>query len=277
MIKEGCFVSSSVNGFQPGHVLTHQMLKASYDFPRELANIIYREYDNCVISGLEYFVDKDEVFLLPGVVKFDGDLYFLNDNISLTKLWNDYKQESETPGGTEIVYFLIQKKSQINADGCCNQTLRIELSKQYNSEESIVIGALQGAIDKLELPDSASLNSIYSRSYLWTLDVPYLGASGVGFHPLVSEFLKTGINLKKKKDSFDYVFWMSLCGHKSVGLDVLSVYLESKSMSVPVNDNNFRKNMIIKVFKVIEEDTIGEKGPASRITSSTSSGSVIID
>ena len=77
MIKEGCFVSRSVNGFQPGHVLTHQMLKASYDFPRELANIIYSEYDNCVISGLEYFVDKDEVFLYQPteIKKYCADLW----------------------------------------------------------------------------------------------------------------------------------------------------------------------------------------------------------
>ena len=259
MIKEGCFINSSVNGFQPGHVLTHQMLKASYDFPRELANIIYSEYDNCVISGLEYFVDKDEVFLMPGVVKYKGDLYFLNNKISLTKLWNDYKQESKTPGGTGTVYFLIQKNSQMNADGCCKQTLGIRLSKEYDSKESIVVGALQAAIDKLELPDFASPKNIYSRSYLWTLDVPYLGANGVGFHPLVNLFLKASIEQKKQKDSFDYMLWMSLCGHKTVGIDVLRVYLESKSASLPVNDNNFRQNIIKDVIENIKEEAIREQ------------------
>lgn len=277
MIKEGYFVNSSVNSFQPGHVLTHQMLKVSYDFPRELANIIYCQYDNCVISGLEYFVDKDEVFLLPGVVKFKGDLYFLNNKISLTKLWNSYKQESKTPGGTEIVYFLIQKNSQMNADGCCRQTLGIKLSKEYDSEESIFIGALQGAIDKLELPDFTSPKSIYSRSYLWTLDVPYLGANGVGFHPLVNLFLKSSIEQKKQKDSFDYVLWMNLCGHKSVGLDILSVYLKSKSILLPSNDNNFRKNIITKVFNVIEGDTLRGQGLTGESPSRTSCHSVIID
>lgn len=256
MIKEGCFVSSSVNGFQPGHVLTHQMLKASYDFPRELANIIYSEYDNCVISGLEYFVDKDEVFLMPGVVKYKGDLYFLNNKISLTKLWNDYKQESKTLGGTETVYFLIQKNSQMNADGCCRQTLGIKLSKEYDSEESIFIGALQGVLDKPKLPQETKAENIYNRNFLLIFDVPYLGANGVGLHPFINRFLKAIIEQKHQKDSFDYALWMNLCGHKSVDIDVLKVYLKSKSVSVPSNGNSFRENIIMKVINIIEEDVI---------------------
>lgn len=259
MIKEGCFVSRSVNGFQPGHVLTHQMLKASYDFPRDMASIFYSQYDNCVISGLDYYEDKEEVYLLPGVVKFKGDLYVLNNQIALTKLWKDYKQASGTPGGTGIVYFMIKKNSQINADGCCHQTLGIELSKEYDTKEGIIIGALQGAIDKLELPDLTNTDSIYSRSKLWILDVPYLGANGVGFHPLVNLFLKASIEQKKQKDSFDYMLWMSLCGHKSVGIDVLRVYLESKSASLPVNDNNFRQNIIKDIIENIKEDAIREQ------------------
>ena len=256
MIKEGCFVSKSVNGFQPGPVLTHQLLKTCYDFPRELASIIYSEYDNCVISGLEYLADEGEVFLLPGVVRFKGDLYFLNNKISLTKLWNDYKQESKTPGGTGTVYFLIQKNSQMNADGCCKQTLGIRLSKEYDSKESIVVGALQAAIDKLELPDFTSPKRIYSRSHLLTLDVPYLGANGVGFHPFINRFLKAIIEQKHQKDYFDYALWMNLCGHKSVDIDVLKVYLKSKSVSVPSNDNSFRKNIIKEVIEIIEEDVV---------------------
>lgn len=259
MTKEGCFVSISVNGFQPGHVLTHQMLEASYNFPRELADIIYREFDNCVISGLDYCVESDEVYLLPGVVKFKGDLYVLNNQIALTKLWKDYKQTSGTPGGTEFVYFMIKKNRQINADGCCHQTLGIELSKEYDTKEGIIIGALQGAIDKLELPDLTNTDSIYSRSKLWILDVPYLGANGVGFHPLVNLFLKASIEQKKQKDSFDYMLWMSLCGHKSVGIDVLRVYLESKSASLPVNDNNFRQNIIKDVIENIKEEAVREQ------------------
>lgn len=259
MIKEGCFINSSVNGFQPGHVLTHQMLKASYDFPRDMANIFYSQYDNCVISGLDYYEDKEEVYLLPGVVKFKGDLYVLNNQIALTKLWKDYKQTSGTPGGTEFVYFMIKKNSQINADGCCHQTLGIELSKEYDTKEAIIIGALQGAIDKMELPDLTNTDSIYSRSKLWILDVPYLGANGVGFHPLVNLFLKASIEQKKQKDSFDYMLWMSLCGHKTVGIDVLRVYLESKSASLPVNDNNFRQNIIKDVIENIKEEAIREQ------------------
>ena len=49
---------------------------------------------------------------------------------------------------------------------------------------------------------------------------------------------------------------MNLCGHKSVDIDVLKVYLKSKSVSVPSNDNSFRKNIIKEVIEIIEEDVV---------------------
>ena len=55
------------------------------------------------------------------------------------------------------------------------------------------------------------------------------------------------------------MLWMSLCGHKSVGIDVLRVYLESKSASLPVNDNNFRQNIIKDIIENIKEDAIREQ------------------
>ena len=119
MIKEGCFVSRSVNGFQPGHVLTHQMLKTSYDFPRELASIIYSEYDNEKQNDFgDLFYDLEITIpeiQLKSIIRLENMVYKGNHHI-LSPTLNVGNVYFVTNFRTSKYGFLFGEQPEVNID-----------------------------------------------------------------------------------------------------------------------------------------------------------------
>lgn len=65
--------------FQKGRILKTAMLENLRDFPREFADIYYRDYADGVVTGTYVEVGPDKLTIHPGIVKHQGRLYLLND------------------------------------------------------------------------------------------------------------------------------------------------------------------------------------------------------
>lgn len=69
--------------FEKGRILKTAMLESLRDFPRDLANIMYQEYSNGIITGVDITVKEDVLIVHPGMIKHDGTLYMLKEPIHI--------------------------------------------------------------------------------------------------------------------------------------------------------------------------------------------------
>lgn len=69
--------------FEKGRILKTAMLENLRDFPREFANIYYRDYGDGIVTGAEVVVSLDTLSVNPGIAKHRGKLYLLNEQIVL--------------------------------------------------------------------------------------------------------------------------------------------------------------------------------------------------
>lgn len=69
--------------FEKGRILKTAMLENLRDFPREFADIYYRDYSDGIITGAEIVVSLETLSIKPGIAKHRGKLYLLNEQIVL--------------------------------------------------------------------------------------------------------------------------------------------------------------------------------------------------
>lgn len=69
--------------FEKGRILKTAMLESLRDFPRDLANITYQGYSNGIITGVDISVREDMLIVYPGMIKHDGTLYILKEQIQV--------------------------------------------------------------------------------------------------------------------------------------------------------------------------------------------------
>lgn len=69
--------------FERGRILKTAMLESLRDFPRDLANITYQGYSNGIITGVDISVKEDVLIVHPGIIKHDGTLYMLKEQVQV--------------------------------------------------------------------------------------------------------------------------------------------------------------------------------------------------
>lgn len=67
--------------FEHGLVLKQHMLEAVRDYPIEYVNILFEDYDDGVVSGLQVNISEDNSFIVSkGIVKINGMIHFVNES-----------------------------------------------------------------------------------------------------------------------------------------------------------------------------------------------------
>ena len=72
--------------FEKGRILKTAMLESLRDYPRELAEIYYRDYADGIITGAQVEVGMDTLTVQPGLAKHGGQLYMLSEPVILAYL-----------------------------------------------------------------------------------------------------------------------------------------------------------------------------------------------
>ena len=72
--------------FPHGAILTSAMLQEIYKYPREFFDLLYKNYGDGIICGLDYLIEDQNLFLTFGVIRRDGEFYFLAQNLNISEI-----------------------------------------------------------------------------------------------------------------------------------------------------------------------------------------------
>ena len=81
--------------FRHGAILTKEMLNVVYDYPRDFLCLKYDKYSDGIISGLDFKIlhEDNSLVLTKGIVKYKNELYFLLEDVNLTKFFSQQNLE----------------------------------------------------------------------------------------------------------------------------------------------------------------------------------------
>lgn len=225
----GVITADSVQ-FSLGTVLTGEMLTRSYAFPRNYLNIFYKDVDNCIVAGMDLVDEGSRVVLKPGIIKYEGEMYFLNEEVSLTEIWQKVQSNNEElskKGNAKTSKFIFVPEPEICHGNTSVKSMRLIYSRE--SLKGVCVGKSQVADKALNLPKTLA-DFRMDRNFMQLLEVKYYSDSGITFHPYVFQALKKELEAKSKKDIYDFQLLMVLGSNRVVGLDTLKAYMEAKKI-----------------------------------------------
>ena len=236
-------LESVETSFEENKILTSEMLAAIYDYPRVLWECITYGIDNCIVSGLIFINKQDEIFLTPGIVKFEGNTYFLHKEINLTDLLNSFSEKAN------VLNLCLVASNDVQEKGTVKKKLRISCIEAGNDSTTINLGTYNWATKKILWPQK--IEDLYEKLKMDILEIPYASRYGLAYHPLALSFLRNELLVKKNKDMLDFNLLMQLSNSKVVTMDALVIFLQGKGIIIPANDKGYRRNLYKEVVKGI--------------------------
>lgn len=245
--------------FNKGRILKIEMLENLRDYSRDTLEILSSDLSDGVIKGLEADVSKNVITFSKGIVKYQGEVYLISENISI-----DY-------GATdvEVLIKLVFLEESIEADYKI-QYISINLDKNTTIKDNeIELGRFklkEGAYlrtDYKDLDDYTTeyntinlINVRYSGIYDYTLTPKFIRSYGM-------EILKT-----KSKDIWDITFGTSCINNGSLSRDFIVSYINVKlnEENANLSNNELHKKLIIVLQKVREENKYEKLSAKTRKT-----------
>ena len=231
--------------FPHGAMLTSAMLREIYKYPRDFFALLYQGYGDGIICGLDYFISDKNLILTSGVIRFDGEFYFLAQDLNISALAE--KNNLETDKEYDICLSRLSEKKET----CLTENnLIVTFSKaesfyksESNSESTAKILPTLGhfcfsRLDPFVLPQLdkgvAPFKNIFTSSVLNLADVPFAERftenkkDGATFHPLLFRLVKEFLAGKKYKTPFDYAILTQLQNTGVISIQTVKSYIANE-------------------------------------------------
>ena len=89
-------------------ILTRELLQEIYKYPREFFRLLYKDYSDGIICGLNYFIDEDKNLILSsGIILSNNEFYFLEEDLNISEL----AEKNNLVSGRDYFIYL-QEESQ---------------------------------------------------------------------------------------------------------------------------------------------------------------------
>lgn len=200
--------------FNKGQILKQNMLETLRDFPREVLNVLFLDYDDGIICGFKSEIDNEtrSISVMPGIIKLNGKLAFLTEpkkiNVSNGKnfIYIDVIEEDcadgkemkinfqnlseEMPSKFEYVRFVSEKTTPL---GVCKDFFNISRVETYNlifsySKKSVSGGSiLRDEILEFYAREVLSISKRESEDTTFA----YLCLNGIFSKAVFDEYLKS--------------------------------------------------------------------------------------
>lgn len=243
--------------FAPRTILTHEMLEAIYDLPREILRLQYLNFGDGIISGLNFKEVGREIFLTEGLVKLNGEFYLSSaDEINLTKFF----KENRPPLRGEISCFALCPSQNFKIQGGIKrESLELKiLPKKDLLPYALCLGNFYDELSEIVLPDKNILAEKFLEEFitlnrLQLLDVPYSCYGGTTFHPYVFCAVENILKQKEHKSPAEIVLLMQIEQSGFVTIESLKTYIESDSTKkfTPSSTRDEIFKSLVQVLKLI--------------------------
>ena len=223
-------LQSTEVSFEAGTILSAEMLKELYEYPRFVLRPRYQGYGDGLLAGLDYEEKDGKVYLTDGVVKHQERYYFLREKICL----NDFcKQQIAGKQVTDWCLGLNVGQESVKS-GVKRQKLELRCVKQSESCELLLqLGRFCTDSSEFKLPrllkeGKEPFSEYRSRNCLQLLTVPFSCFGGTTFVPYVFRAVRRFLAGKQEKSNADYWLLALLQNQSVVSLDTVRLYLEAR-------------------------------------------------
>ena len=164
--------------FERRSILSAAQLRAIEKFPREFFRLMFAEYDDGIICGLDFTERDGKIFLTEGLLKIGDDFYFAEE-----------KNLSEMTRGLHdgVDYkFVLGEAQRAAEENIITEKISLTVAKLDEQIGALEFGRFRHTKIKLPDLDAENLFDEFTRgSRLNLLYVPYSTRGGKTFHPYV--------------------------------------------------------------------------------------------
>lgn len=216
--------------FRHGGILTSQMLKSIYDYPRDILKLQYADYSDGIITGLSYEYRGGELWLTKGILKYKGRFYLLRKDISIT----EYCVDSNKKSGQWYCFYLQEVEMKQAEENIFTHSLELRSEETDKpSSDGFFIGKCYYNKENesgITLPrlsnDLAEPFKEFTASYRMNLlDIRYAGCREATYHPLVFAAVRAFLQQKEQKTMMDYALMVQLQNSPAVSMETVRAYV----------------------------------------------------
>ncbi len=243
--------TNKILNFEHGAILTRSMLHEIYKYPREILRLKYESYSNGIICGLDFFVEGGNLFLTAGIIKLDGEFYFLDKNINLSELAEQNNLEVDGE------YFIWLKKFTVEKEPCLTEN-NFEVTFATKNLTPTLGNFIFTARDDFNFPELVEgdnpFENIFRRSAFNLFEVEFASKGGATFHPLLFRLVKDFLLVKENKTPLDYAILTQLQNAETISLQTIKSYIAEDGKNFSGGRKNlfesFCDSLIHSQFKV---------------------------
>ena len=234
-------------------ILTSAMLKEVYEYPREFIQLMYKDYSDGIICGLDYSVTDGDLILSAGIFKLYEEFYFLNEDLNISELAEKNSLEEDNK-----IYNICLEKKTVNKEICLTENNFFVTFSEENKFPTlgsfIFTGRKNFNLPKLTDGDNP-FKDIFRQSRFNLLDIPASDKSEATFHSLLFDLVTEFLLTKKNKTPFDYSILVQLQNQRAISLQTIKAYIVEENGTFNFQGRadlfkNFCKTLICSEFKV---------------------------
>lgn len=209
----------AVPQFHKGRILKLDMLESLRDYPRHLVDIYLRDYADGILAGAEVLVREDELIVQRGIVKHNGLLYVLNEDVKLTY---------DTAGKLIVLKlrFLDTSMHQDFLYGATELVLDEDVTLHDNEMELGRFKLKAGARLRSDYQSFADLATEYNTFNL--IHVPYAAHGASTLHPYIIRYFAAEMMKLGSTHIHDVAFVMQCFGSGIVERELLLYYIDQR-------------------------------------------------
>jgi len=167
-------LESSEIKFDSGKILTKSMLEGLSAYSYGIANILYLEYTDGIIQGLEFKYLDNMLNLTPGILKYNGRIYLLKQSIVLSAKMADLAEGEN--------YFITLNESFEKNESIQNWQLDVTIGQ---SNFGFLLGSFICRKERLIKIEFNKLDDFTDKNFLDVLSVNYAGIGKTTISPKI--------------------------------------------------------------------------------------------
>lgn len=247
--------------FERRSILSAAQLRAIEKFPREFLRLMFAEYGDGIICGLDFIARDDKIFLTEGVVKI-GDAFYFADETNLSDLMR---------GCSDGVKYklILGERQRIARENVIVEKISLHAAKIDEAGDAPEFGRFVG--NKVALPavNAKDLFAEFTRgSRLNLLHVPQSTRGGTTFHSYIFRALSEKLSRKEFLTPADLALTIHLENFGMASISALKTYVEGNQTpwKGDTRENIFR-SVLAAVDAVVETHSPEKKSPQKKISS----------
>ena len=214
--------------FVHGAVLTKDMLRELYLYPRNFVELTYDLYSDGILQGIDFVTQDGHVCLTRGIIKFQGEYYFLVRPLDLTA----YLQGQNLKDKRYNLY--LQKREKSYADHITEKSLSIYISENVEKDmfllcrfggTTVEMPVVLSQEDTQKYNKDSQFFEFCNNSYVDLKETIYASPQEGTFHPFLFRAIREYLQEKKDKTLMEWVLLLQLQNRPVLSMEAVKTYL----------------------------------------------------